>query len=184
VSFLVAYFLYIDGVNTVIKMAVDYGLALGFEAKSLLTALLVTQFVGFPAALVFGWIGKRFGPRIGIELAILVYLCVTIWAYWLENVGQFYAMAIVIGLVQGGVQSLSRSFYGRLVPPDKSGEFFGFFNMLGKFAAVLGPVLTGVVALLTGSSRLAILSLVLLFAAGGILLRFVRVPASVRSESV
>jgi UMF1 family MFS transporter len=178
VSFLVAYFLYIDGVNTVIKMAVDYGLALGFKASSLLTALLITQFVGFPAALAFGWIGKRFGPRAGIELAIVVYLGVTIWAYWLETEKQFLVMAIVIGLVQGGVQSLSRSFYGRLVPPDKSGEFFGFFNMLGKFAAVLGPVLTGFVALLTGSSRLAILSLVLLFAAGGLLLRLVRVPAS------
>jgi UMF1 family MFS transporter len=183
VSFLSAYFLYIDGVNTVIKMAVDYGLALGFEAKSLLTALLLTQFVGFPAALVFGWIGKRFGPRIGIEIAIAVYFGVTVWAYWLETEKQFLAMALVIGLVQGGIQSLSRSFYGRLVPPDKAGEFFGFFNMLGKFAAVLGPILTGFVALLTGSSRLAILSLVLLFAAGAILLRFVRVPPAVRTES-
>jgi UMF1 family MFS transporter len=183
VSFLVAYFLYIDGVNTVIKMAVDYGLALGFKASSLLTALLVTQFVGFPAALGFGWIGKRFGPRTGIELAIAVYLGVTVWAYWLETEQQFLAMAIVIGLVQGGVQSLSRSFYGRLVPPDKSGEFFGFFNMLGKFAAVLGPVLTGFVALVTGSSRLAILSLVLLFAGGGLLLRFVNVPAARRRDS-
>jgi UMF1 family MFS transporter len=183
VGFLAAYFLYIDGVNTVIKMAVDYGLALGFQASSLLTALLITQFVGFPAALVFGWIGKRFGPRVGIEIAIVVYLGVTIWAYWLETEKQFLAMAIVIGLVQGGVQSLSRSFYGRLVPPDKSGEFFGFFNMLGKFAAVLGPVLTGVVALVTGSSRLAILSLVLLFAAGGLLLRLVRVPPPAAGQS-
>jgi UMF1 family MFS transporter len=183
VSFLAAYFLYIDGVNTVIKMAVDYGLALGFQASSLLTALLITQFVGFPAALAFGWIGKRFGPRVGIEIAIVVYLGVTIWAYWLQTEKQFLAMAIVIGLVQGGVQSLSRSFYGRLIPPDKSGEFFGFFNMLGKFAAVLGPVLTGVVALVTGSSRLAILSLVLLFAAGWLLLRLVRVPPPAASES-
>lgn len=168
--FLAAYWLYIDGVNTVIKMAVDYGLALGFEAKSLIVALLITQFVAFPAALAFGWIGGRFGTRRGVLLGILVYLGVTIWAYWLENVRQFYAMAIVIGLVQGGVQSLSRSFYGRLVPAEKSGEFFGFFNLMGKFAAVVGPVLTGAVALLTGSSRLAILSLVILFALGGVLL--------------
>jgi UMF1 family MFS transporter len=174
--FLAAYWLYIDGVNTVIKMAVDYGLALGFEAKSLIVALLITQFVAFPAALAFGWIGDRFGTRRGILFGILVYLGVTIWAYWLDNVREFYAMAIVIGLVQGGVQSLSRSFYGRLVPAEKSGEFFGFFNLMGKFAAVVGPVLTGAVALLTGSSRLAIVSLVILFALGGALL--LRVPES------
>lgn len=172
--FLAAYWLYIDGVNTVIKMAVDYGLALGFEAKSLITALLLTQFVAFPAALAFGWIGNRFGTRRGILLAIIVYLGVTVWACWLDNVKEFYAMAVIIGLVQGGIQSLSRSFFGRLVPAEKAGEFFGFFNLMGKFAAVVGPVLTGVVALLTGSSRLAIGSLVLLFALGGALL--MRVP--------
>ena len=174
--FLAAYWLYIDGVNTVIKMAVDYGLALGFEAKSLITALLLTQFVAFPAALAFGWLGNRFGTRRGILLAILVYLGVTVWACWLDNVKEFYAMAVIIGLVQGGIQSLSRSFFGRLVPAEKAGEFFGFFNLMGKFAAVVGPVLTGVVALLTGSSRLAIGSLVLLFAVGGVLL--MRVPDS------
>jgi UMF1 family MFS transporter len=172
--FLAAYWLYIDGVNTVIKMAVDYGLALGFEAKSLITALLLTQFVAFPAALAFGWIGKRYGTRRGILLAIAVYLGITIWACWLDNVREFYVMAIIIGLVQGGVQSLSRSFFGRLVPEEKAGEFFGFFNLMGKFAAVVGPVLTGVVARLTGSSRLAIASLVVLFALGGGLLS--RVP--------
>jgi UMF1 family MFS transporter len=172
--FLAAFWLYIDGVNTVIKMAVDYGMSIGLEAKSLITALLITQFIGFPAALAFGWIGKRFGTKTGLLLAIAVYLVTTIWAYWLDSVGEFYAMAIVIGLVQGGVQSLSRSFYGRLVPPDKAGEFFGFFNLIGKFAAVVGPLLMGVVALATGSSRVAIVSLVLLFAAGGVLLY--RVP--------
>jgi UMF1 family MFS transporter len=109
-------------------------------------------------------------------LAIGVYLLTTIWAYWLDNVREFYAMAVVIGLVQGGVQSLSRSFYGRLVPADKSGEFFGFYNMMGKFAAVMGPILAGGVALASGSSRLAILSLVLLFAIGGTLLMFVPEP--------
>jgi UMF1 family MFS transporter len=158
----------------VIKMAVDYGLALGFEAKSLITALLITQFVGFPAALAFGWLGDRLGARTGILVAIAVYLATTLWGYFLDNVREFYAMAIVIGLVQGGIQSLSRSFYARLVPREKSGEFFGFFNMMGKFAAVLGPVLMGWVALATGSSRAAILSLAVLFAAGGVLLCLVR----------
>lgn len=172
--FLLAYWLYIDGVNTVIKMAVDYGLALGFEAKSLLTALLITQFVAFPAALAFGWVSNRIGTRRALLITIGVYLVTTIWAYWMNHEREFYAMATVIGLVQGGVQSASRSYYGRLVPEGKAGEFFGFFNMTGKFAAVIGPVLAGWVALWTGSSRLAILSLVILFAAGGALL--LRVP--------
>jgi UMF1 family MFS transporter len=171
--FLAAFWLYIDGVNTVIKMAVDYGMSIGLEAKSLITALLITQFVAFPAALAFGWLGKRWGTRNALLLAIGVYLLTTIWAYWLDSAAEFYAMAVVIGLVQGGVQSLSRSFYGRLVPPDKSGEFFGFFNLIGKFGAVVGPLLTGGVALVTGSSRVAILSLVVLFVAGGALLWFV-----------
>lgn len=174
VLFLLSFWLYIDGVNTVIKMAVDYGMSIGLEAKNLITALLITQFVGFPAALGFGWLGARFGTKSGLLIAIAVYLLTTIWAYWLDTEREFYAMAFVIGLVQGGVQSLSRSFYGRLVPPDKAGEFFGFFNLIGKFAAVVGPLLMGFVALGTGSSRVALLSLVLLFAAGGALL--LRVP--------
>ena len=128
--------------------------------------------------LVFGWLGDRVGARAGILLAIGVYLATTLWAYFLDNVAEFYAMAIVIGLVQGGIQSLSRSFYGRLVPREKSGEFFGFFNMMGKFAAVLGPVLTGWVALSTGSSRVAILSLSVLFLAGGVVLCFVSEASS------
>ncbi len=171
--FLVAYWLYIDGVNTVIKMAVDFGMSIGFKSANLITALLVTQFVGFPAALGFGWIGRRWGAKKGILLAIAVYLATTIWAYWMDHVLEFYAMAAIIGLVQGGIQSLSRSYFGKLVPADKAGEFFGFFNLMGKFAAVIGPVLTGWVALATGSSRLAILSLVLLFALGGGLLYLV-----------
>lgn len=174
--FLAAYWLYIDGVNTVIKMAVDYGMSIGLETKGLITALLITQFVGFPAALGFGWIGKRFGTKRGLLLGIGVYLLTTIWAYWLDSSAEFYQMATVIGLVQGGVQSLSRSFYGKLVPPDKAGEFFGFFNLIGKFAAVIGPLLMGGVALVTGSSRIAIVSLVVLFAAGGALLWFVPEP--------
>jgi UMF1 family MFS transporter len=176
VLFLVAFWLYIDGVNTVIKMAVDYGLSIGLPTKSLITALLITQFVGFPAALAFGWIGKRWGTKLGLLIAIGVYFATTIWAYWLDTDTEFYAMAFVVGLVQGGVQSLSRSFYGRLVPADKAGEFFGFFNLIGKFAAIVGPLLMGGVALVTGSPRVAIVSLVVLFAAGGALLW--RVPES------
>jgi MFS transporter, UMF1 family len=168
--FLAAYWLYIDGVNTVIKMAVDYGLSLGFEAAQLLAALLLTQFVAFPAALAFGWLGSRIGARKGIFVALAVYAAATCYAYFIRNVGDFYALAVVIGLVQGGVQSLSRSYFGRLVPDGKSSEFFGFYNMMGKFAAVLGPLLTGIVAKLTGDPRLSILSILLLFVAGAALL--------------
>ena len=175
--FLAAYWLYIDGVNTVMKMAVDYGLALGFEAKDLVAALLLTQFVAFPAALAFGWLGRKIGARRGIFLALTVYAAVTCYAYFIQDARDFYLMAVAVGLVQGGVQSLSRSYYGRLVPAGKSSEFFGFYNMMGKFAAVLGPLLTGIVARLTGDSRLGILSILLLFVGGASLL-----VAAARSE--
>src|SRR5690606_9999607 len=180
VLFLAAYWLYIDGVNTIIKMAVDYGLSLGFESKNLITALLLTQFVAFPAALAFGRIGEWLGTRTGLLLGIGVYLATTLWGYFLDTIAEFYAMAVVIGLVQGGVQTLSRSLYGRLVPPEKSGEFFGFFNMMGKFAAVFGPAIFGRVGGPTGSPRLAIMSLRPLFGAGRPLLWPVRAtpPAS------
>jgi len=168
--FLAAYWLYIDGVNTIIKMAVDYGLSLGFEASSLVAALLLTQFVAFPAALAFGWLGKRIGARRGIFLALAVYAGITCYAYFIQDARDFYVLAVAVGLVQGGVQSLSRSYFGRLVPEGKSSEFFGFYNMMGKFAAVLGPLITGVVARVTGDSRLSILSIVVLFIAGGALL--------------
>ena len=168
--FLAAYWLYIDGVNTVIKMAVDYGLSLGFVAAQLLAALLLTQFVAFPAALAFGWLGQRIGARKGIFVALTVYAAATCFAYFLSDIRDFYLLAVVIGLVQGGVQSLSRSYFGRLVPEGKSSEFFGFYNMMGKFAAVLGPLLTGVVAKLTGDPRLSILSILVLFVAGATLL--------------
>lgn len=179
--FLLAYWFYIDGVNTVMKMAVDYGLALGFAQATLIKALLIVQFVGFPAALAFGLLGRRFGPRIGILIAIAVYGAATVYAYFMSSEREFYALAITVGLVQGGIQSLSRSFYGRLVPAGKSGEFFGFYNMMGKAAAVLGPLLTGVTALVTRDSRLAILSLVLLFIIGGVLLW--RVPAQAHTQA-
>jgi len=171
--FLLAYWLYIDGVDTIIRMAVDYGLSIGFDTSNLITAILITQFVGFPAAIAFGMIGERIGAKYGILIAITVYIGVTIWAFWMDNVYEFYGLAIVVGLVQGGVQSLSRSFYARIIPTNKAGEFFGFYNMLGKFAAVLGPLIMGVVGLLSRDSRLSILSVVVLFVAGGILLWFV-----------
>jgi MFS transporter, UMF1 family len=174
--FLLAYWLYIDGVNTVIKMAVDFGLSLGFPQQSLIAALLITQFVGFPAALAFGWLGKRIGARKGIFIAIGVYAVATVAAWWMSEVAHFYALAVVIGLVQGGIQSLSRSYYAALVPEGKQGEFFGFYNMMGKFAAVLGPTMVGVTALLTGDTRIGMLSILALFVGGAVLLARVRPP--------
>ena len=177
VWFLLAYWLYIDGVNTVIKMAVDFGLSLGFPQQSLIAALLITQFVGFPAALFFGWLGKRIGARAGIFIAIAVYAVATVAAYWMREVAHFYALACAIGLVQGGIQSLSRSYYATLVPEGKQGEFFGFYNMMGKFAAVLGPTMVGITALATGDTRIGMLSLLVLLVGGAVLLARVR-PAA------
>lgn len=174
--FLFAYWLYIDGVDTIVRMAVDYGLALGFPSSSLITALLMVQFIGFPAAIAFGWIAGRLGTKRALYLALSVYIGVTAWAYLLQTVMQFYLMAAAIGLVQGGVQALSRSYYARLIPPDKSGEFFGFYNMLGKFAAVLGPLAVGFTKLLTGDARLSILVLVVFFVVGMLLLSRVQEP--------
>ncbi len=172
--FLLAYWLYIDGVDTIIVMAVDFGMKLGFADDSLIVALLMVQFIGFPAAIMFGRLGERYGTRAAIFLALAIYSAVTLWAYFLETVAQFYLMAAAIGCVQGGIQALSRAFYARLIPPEKAGAFFGFYNMLGKFAAVLGPLVVGVTAQLTGNPRLAILSLLAFFLIGGWLLT--RVP--------
>ena len=173
VLFLVAYWLYIDGVDTIVRMAVDYGMSLGFNASDLIKALLITQFVGFPAALGFGVLAKYIGAKRGILFGIFVYLMVTLWASQITSVSEFYILAIIIGLVQGGVQALSRSFYARIIPKNQSAEFFGFYNMLGKFAAVLGPIMMGLIGLATQSPRLAILSISVLFISGGILLYFV-----------
>ena len=171
--FLCAYWLYIDGVDTIVRMAVDYGMSLGFDSGNLITALLITQFVGFPAAIGFGYLAHYIGTKRGILIGITVYLFVTVWATQIQVVSEFYTLAIIIGLVQGGVQALSRSFYARIIPENRAAEFFGFYNMLGKFAAVLGPIMMGVVSLLTQSPRLSILSISILFIAGGILLYYV-----------
>jgi UMF1 family MFS transporter len=169
--FLLAYWFYIDGVNTIMKMAVDYGLSLGLKQDALIKALLLVQFVGFPAALAFGWLGKRIGARTGIFIAIGVYGAASLYAYFLNSELEFYGLAVVIGLVQGGVQSLSRSLYSRIIPQGRAGEFFGFYNLMGKAASILGPLLTGLVALFTRDSRLAIVSIALLFVIGALFLR-------------
>lgn len=168
--FLVAYWLYIDGVNTVIKFAIDFGYKLGIGRTHLLVALLVVQLISFPAALFFGWLGDRIGAKRGLLIGIGVYVAVTSWAAFLETVGEFYALACAIGLVQGGVASLSRSYYARLIPPAQSAEFFGFYNMIGKSAAVLGPLLVAATAAATGSTRSAVVAILPLFVLGALLL--------------
>jgi UMF1 family MFS transporter len=170
VMFLLAYWLYIDGVNTVMKMAVDFGLALGFPANSLIVAIVMIQFIGFPATLLFGWLGDRLSPLLGIFVGIAVYSAVTIYAVFMTQVQEFYAMAVAIGCTQGAIQALSRSYYGRLIPRERAGEFYGFYNMMGKFAAVLGPLLMGTTALITGDNRTSIISVTVLFAGGALVL--------------
>jgi MFS transporter, UMF1 family len=190
--FLLAYWLYIDGVDTIIRMAVDYGLSLGFASNDLILALLITQFVGFPSALIFGRLGERWDARRAILLAIGIYMFITVWGVLMTRKPEFYALAIWIGTVQGGIQALSRSYYSRLIPVSQAGEFYGFYNMLGKFAAILGPALIGLVGLAVkwrlmplaptpvqvkaveqAASRWSIGSLLILFLVGGALLCFV-----------
>ena len=175
--FLIAYWLYIDGVDTVAFMAVDYGLALGFPDSSLMVALLITQFVGFPAAIVFGRLGERWGAKRSILLAIGVYMLVIGAASFMQKVADFYALAVAIGLVQGGIQALSRAVFASLIPEGQTAELFGFYNMVGKFAAVLGPFLVGTTAALTGDPRLSLLPILGLFLIGGVLLWRVDVTA-------
>lgn len=171
--FLAAYWLYIDGVDTIIRMAVNYGSSLNFPSDSLIIALLITQFVAFPAALGYSAFGKRIGVRQALMVAIAAYIIIAILGFFMTKVLHFYLLAICIGLFQGGIQALSRSYYTRLIPKERSAEFFGFFNMLGKFAAIIGPALMGIVTLMTGSTRMGILSLILLFVGGFLLLRLV-----------
>ncbi|MBF2759228.1 MAG: MFS transporter [Ectothiorhodospiraceae bacterium AqS1] len=175
VLFLLAYFFYIDAVHTIIRMAVDYGLSIGFTSTSLITALLITQFVGFPAALAFGWIARRFGARLALFIGLMVYIGVTVYARYMSSAIEFYVLAIIVGLVQGGVQSVSRSLFARFVPAaERSGEFFGYFNMLGRFAAIIGPALVGAVGLWTGDVRDGILAVLIPLLIGMALLVFVK----------
>jgi UMF1 family MFS transporter len=172
-------------VNTVIKTAVFFGdRVLGLEQASLITALLLTQFVAFPAALAFGALGQRIGPKPAILLGLGVYLAALVYAWrFLEDAADFYVLAVAIGLVQGGVQSLSRSLYARLVPPSKTAEFFGFFNMVGKFATIFGPLMIAFTPMVIpgADERDGILSLTLLFLLGGFLLSRVRVADGIEA---
>ncbi len=187
--FLIAYWLYIEGVDTIVRMAVDYGMSLGFKTTDLITALLITQFVGFPATLIYAKLGESIGPKKAILWAIAAYIIITLWGVFMTERKEFYVLAILIGLVQGGIQALSRSYYARLIPKKQASEYYGFYNMLGKFAAILGPALVGICVLLSKglmtsgipvltqttnvdktAARIGISSIILLFIAGAMLL--------------
>lgn len=174
--FLIAYFFYIDGVNTIIKMAVDYGMSLGFKSESLILSILIVQFASFPATLIFGsWVDKL-GAKKSLFICIGVYALVTMWAYQMSAEWEFYTLGVAISLVMGPIQSISRAVFARMIPSEQAGEFFGFYNMLGKFSAVLGPTLIAIVSLISTDPRHSILSVLCLFAIGAFVLS--KVPIS------
>ncbi|HEY5465837.1 MAG TPA: MFS transporter, partial [Clostridia bacterium] len=178
--FMIAYFFYIDGVNTVIHMATIYGKTLGLDSTGMILALLVTQVVAVPCSILFGRLAAKAGSIRIIRFAILVYVVICSLGFYMgrsvetaSNAGAaaaiaqaqtlFWVLAILVGTVQGGIQALSRSYFGKLVPPSRSSEYFGFFDIFGKYAAVLGPLLYGVMAQATGRSSAGILSIAIFF---------------------
>ena len=169
--FLLAYFLYMDGVDTIIRMATSYGSDIGISAQSMIGALLLTQFIGFPATLIFGRYSDKFGHKETLSFAIIIYIGVVIFSAQMDSAIEFFIMASVIGLVQGGVQAISRSYFSSLIPENKAAEFFGFYNFIGKSSVFIGPFMVSGIALLTDSPGLGILSLLLLFIPGLIILR-------------
>jgi UMF1 family MFS transporter len=179
--FLIAYWCYIDGVDTIIRMAVDYGISIGFKSNDLILALLVVQIIGFPSSIAFGYLGGSLGTRRAIFVAIAIYLLATLWSAFMQTKWEFYALAAAVGLVQGGIQALSRAFFAKLIPVGKEAEFFGFYNMIGKFGVVFGPLFVGMVGLFVRSlgfasdaaARVGIGSIVIFFITGGVLLFFV-----------
>ena len=177
--FLLAYWLYIDGVHTFVLMAVDFGMAIGIKPASLMIALLVVQFVGFPSALLFGILSKKFGAPGMIMTGIVIYMIVCgAGSLLLQNATHYIILAGITGIAQGGIQALSRSYFGKLIPPDAAGEYFGFYNIISRFAVIVGPAVVAVVALGTRhtglsslqASRVGMSSVSLLFAAGMVLL--------------
>jgi UMF1 family MFS transporter len=164
--FIIGYFLYIDGVYTIISSASTFGGEVGIDSTAMIAALLLTQFVAFPFAILAGPLAKKFGSLKMIKFYILIYIFVAIFGFQLSKTWEFWVLAIVVGLAQGGIQSISRSYFGKIVPKDESNEYFGFLDIFGKFADFFGPIIMAVSALLFKSSRLGILFLVVFFIAG------------------
>lgn len=169
--FIIAYFCYIDGVYTIISMATTYGGEVGISDTSMILALLLTQFVAFPCAIFAGRLAEKIGTLKVIRISILIYCGICIFGYQLDQSWEFWVLAVIVGMAQGGIQSLSRSFYGRIIPKEESNEYFGFFDIFGKFADFFGPLIMSFCALALGSSTYGILALLVLFIIGYVLLR-------------
>lgn len=176
--FLIAYFFYIDGVGTIISLSTAYGTDLGLSATSLLIVLFATQVVAAPFAILYGKLADRFTGKKMLYVGIFVYIIVCVYAVFIETIMDFWILAMLVATSQGGIQALSRSYFGKLVPKQNANEFFGFYNIFGKFAAISGPLLVGVTSQITGNSSLGVLSLVVLFLIGLVVLIFVPEPVS------
>ena len=181
--FLLAFFCYIDGVYTIIDMATAYGTALGLDTTGLLLALLVTQIVAFPSALIFGRLSAKYPSTTLIPVCIAAYAGIALFAFFLTQQWQFWVLAFVVGMFQGGVQALSRSHFAKIIPPEKSGEYFGLFDICGKGASFLGTMIVSVGSQLTGSANVGVGSLIVLFVVGFVLFR-VSCKAGVITDSV
>jgi MFS transporter, UMF1 family len=172
--FLLAYLFYIDGVGTIITMSTAYGTDLGISSTNLLIVLFVTQVVAAPFAIIYGRLSERFTGKKMLYVGIFIYMIVCIYAYFLDSVLDFWILAMLVATSQGGIQALSRSYFAKLVPKEKSNEFFGFYNIFGKFASIMGPLLVGITAQVTGNSSSGVFSLIILFIIG--LLILIKVP--------
>lgn len=178
--FLLAYFFYIDGVDTIIKMATAYGSTIGIGSIMLLMILLVTQFVAFPFAIIYGKMAEKFGTKRTLNFGIFTYCVICIIAFFMSPERDektltimFWILAMLVGTAQGGIQALSRSYFGKIVPKNQANEFFGFYNIFGKFAAILGPVLFGWISLATGKANYGVGSIIILFILGAVIFHFV-----------
>ncbi|MER2173079.1 MAG: MFS transporter [Carnobacterium sp.] len=174
--FLVAYFFYIDGVGTIFQMATAIGSDVGLMANDLIVVMMICQFVAFPFSILYGVLAGRFGNKRMIYVGIATYTFICIFALSLDSLLTFIILAVLVGTAQGGVQSLSRSLFGQLIPKENANEFFGFYNIFGKFAAVVGPLLVGIISQLTGNSLNGVFALIVLFIIGGSVLYFVEEP--------
>lgn len=169
--YMVAFFFYIDGVHTVISMATTYGTSLGLDSTALILALLVTQFVAFPSAIAYGRLAGRYGTLRMIIIAVVAYVCIVLFAaFFLKSEVEFWILAIVVGMFQGGIQALSRSYFGKLIPKENANEYYGFFDIFGRYASVMGTLLVSVVTSLTGDASLGVLSIGILLVVGFVML--------------
>jgi len=181
---LLAFLLYNDGIQTIIRMATTYGTEIGLDENAMIGALLLTQFVGVPFGFAFGMLADRIGAKPAVFLGLIVYAVITVLGYFMRTSTHFFALAMMVGMVQGGTQALSRSLFASMIPKQKSSEFFAFFGVFERYAGILGPALFAWVVGHTGTSRNAILSIIAFFVIGGILLTFVDVEAGRREAKV